>query len=117
MRISGASSRTGAIWAAAPSRESSIRNGWWSDCPCGAPGQRRRILAPVCCGRQCDLNVQSAVWPGVGLGVAAVCPGHRCDDGQAEPGAWLVAGPAGEAAERLEQLGYLVGGDVLTAVR
>jgi hypothetical protein len=50
------------------------------------------------------------------LGLTAVRVGHRRDDGQAEPGAWPGTGPAGEAAERLEQPGYLVGGDVLSAV-
>src|SRR5579863_3389172 len=42
--------------------------------------------------------------------------GDRCHDGQAEAGAWAGAGPAAEAAERLEQPGYLVGGNVLAAV-
>jgi hypothetical protein len=42
--------------------------------------------------------------------------GDRCHDGKAEAGARAVAGPAAEAAERLEQPGYLVGGDVLAAI-
>jgi hypothetical protein len=48
--------------------------------------------------------------------VAAVRVGHRCHDGQAQPGTWLVAGPDGKAAERLEQPGYLVCRDLLAAV-
>ena len=36
----------------------------------------------VRCGGQRDLHVESAVWPGVGLGVAAVCVGDRGDVGR-----------------------------------
>ncbi len=52
----------------------------------------------------------------MGLGVATMRMGDRCRDGKAEAGARAVAGPAAEAAERLEQPGYLVGGDVLAAI-
>ena len=42
-------------------------------------------------GRQGDLHVQSAIWPGASLGVAAMRMGDRGHDGQAE----ARAGPDG----------------------
>ena len=46
------------------------------------------------CFRQPDVHVQAAVRPGACLGAAAARLGHRCHDGQTEPGTWPVAGPA-----------------------
>ena len=81
-----------------------------------AVGEGWPAVVLVRCGRQPDLYVEPAIWPGTCLGMATVCLGDRCDDGQAESGTRSVAGSTAEAAKRLKQPGYLVWRDALAAV-
>src|SRR5205814_9865058 len=54
---------------------------------------------------QADLYQQAAAWPGGGLCVSAMGPGHRSDDRQAQPDAPVVGcAPAVLPPERLEAL-------------